>query len=133
MSDEERDYYASPVVPTVWKGKDGQAIRTDSPVVHPDDMSPAERALLSETYDTCGGCKYFEKAHGQEQIKAQRFLERLVREENWQVKHLCSPVNELGVCGAHDSGRGGEQMLTGAMHRACDQFRPDQGKLRVVK
>lgn len=133
MSDDDRDYYANPVLPTVWRGKDGMAFRTDSPVADPNDMSPEERRHIQDVYNTCGQCAYFELAHAQQQMKAQRFLERLVQEEDWQVKYLCSPVNELGICGAHDSGAGGEQCLTGKMHRACDQFRPDQGKLRVVK
>ena len=116
-------------MPTVWRGAGGQAIRSESPVVHPDQMNPKERAMLTETFDTCGTCKYFEHDHGQAQIASQRFIERLTREEDWQVKHLCSPVNELGVCGAHDSGRNSDQMITGTMHRACDQYRPDNGKI----
>jgi hypothetical protein len=136
MSEDNRKPYdvgGGPVLPTVWRGKGGQAVRSQTPVVHPDEMAPEERALLTETYDTCGTCKYFELAQGQAQIKSQKLLQRLVREENWQVKHLCSPVNELGICGAHDSGRGGDQTLTGTMHRACDQYRPDRGKVSAAR
>jgi hypothetical protein len=115
----------------VWKGKDGSAIKTSSPIVHPDDMDPHEQALIEDRYQVCGTCKYFEKAEGQAQMQGQRFVERLVREENWQVKHLASPLNELGICGAHSSGHGGDQMLTGRMHKACDQYRPDRGRLSL--
>jgi hypothetical protein len=120
-------------MPVVWKGADGSAIRSESPVVHPSQMDPLEREMLTETYKTCGQCRYFEKAHGQAEMVRQRFVERLVREDNWQVRHLVSPLNELGVCGAHDSGKGGEQMLTGTMHKACDQWRPNAGKLSLVR
>ena len=128
MSDgdgEDRQDY--PTMPTVWKGKDGAAIRSNNPIVHPDEMSAAERNMLTTTYNTCGQCTYFEKSEGQAQIKAQKFVQRLVREEDWQVKHLASPLNELGFCGAHSSGNGGDQMLTGVMCKSCDQFRMDKG------
>ncbi len=121
--------YGTPMsVPTMWRGKDGSAIRSDSPVVHPDDMDSLEREMMTETFRACGQCKYFEHSHGQSEIKAQRFVERLVREDHWQVRHLASPLNELGVCGAHSAGVGGEQqMITGTMHKACDQFRAKRG------
>lgn len=105
--------------------------RTSSPVM---GATEEEMALYAQNeVKVCGDCKYFEHTHGQAEIKAQRFVERLVREENWQVKHLCSPVNQLGVCGAHDAGTGGEQMLTGTMHKACDQWRPNKGHLSLVR
>lgn len=132
MSDDA-DYHNYPVMPTVWRGKDGAAIKTSSPVVHPDDMSAEEKKLIEDRYHVCGTCKYFEKAEGQTQMKAQRFIERLVREDNWQVKHLASPVNELGLCGAHSSGTGGESMLTGRMHKCCDQYRSNQGLVSITR
>jgi hypothetical protein len=126
MSEEGREDY--PVMPTVWRGKDGSGIRTKSPVVHPDDMSAAEMDMLATVYNTCGQCRHFEKAEGQAQIVAQRFVERLVLEENWQVKHLVSPLNTLGLCGEHSAGTGNEdQLLTGTIVKACDHFTPDRG------
>jgi hypothetical protein len=105
--------------------------RTEAPV---QTASDDEMALYAQgDAKVCGGCKYFEHTHGQAEIQAQKFVERLVREENWQVKHLCSPVNQLGICGAHDSGAGGEQTLTGTMHKACDQYRPNHGRLSLVR
>ena len=119
-----------PKLDTVWRNPDGSATRTESPVVSPDDMDPLEREMLSEHYTTCGQCKYFEHRHGQAEMKAQKFVERLVREDNWQTKHLVSPLNELGICGAHSAGTGSEdQMLTGTMHKSCDQFRLRKGQL----
>jgi len=131
MSEDDLTSYN---VPTIWRGADGTATRSSSPVVHPDDMDPLEREMLTETFTTCGQCRYFEHSHGQAQMKAQRFVERLVREENWQTRHLVSPLNELGLCGAHSSGNGAEeQCLTGTMHKSCDQFRPSRGKLSLVR
>ncbi len=127
MTDDAEDYSNYPVMPTVWRGKDGSAIRAQSPVVHPDEMSAAERDMLTTTYNTCGQCKFFELAEGQAQIVAQQFVERLVREENWQAKHLASPLNQLGMCGAYSSGSGGDQMLTGTMVKCCEQWREDKG------
>lgn len=128
MSDDDYESYNDDIVmPTVFRGKDGSAIRTQSPVIHPEDMSNAEREMLTQTYNTCGQCKSFERAEGQALMIAQRFVERLVQEEHWQVHHLASPLNTLGLCGAHSSGGGGDQMLTGALCKACDHFAMNRG------
>lgn len=93
---------------------------------------PAELAHAIATNRVCGSCKYFEKAEGQRLMKAQKFVERLVREEHWQVKYLASPLNDLGICGAHSSGRdGAEETITGRMHAACDQYREDRGLVTI--
>ena len=131
--DEVRPYATNTVVPTIWKGKDGQAVKSQSPVVHPDEMTDAERKLLTETVNTCGQCKFFSRAEGQKRMEAQRFVDRLVQEENWQTRHLVSPLNELGLCGQHESGRSAESMLTGTMHQACDAFRAARGHLSLVR
>lgn len=89
-----------------------------------EGATPEELRHALETKETCGECRYFEVAEGKRLMDAQRFVERLVQEEGWQVKHLCSPLNDLGICGAHSSGvAGGVESLTGRMHKACDQFR----------
>jgi hypothetical protein len=86
--------------------------------------TPDELKHALETKETCGECRYFELAEGRRLMEAQRFVERLVQEEGWQVKHLCSPLNDLGICGAHSSGAaGGVESITGRMHKSCDQFR----------
>ena len=134
MSGDDMKSYGSPVIPTMWRGADGKTIRSDSPVVDPSDMDPLEREMLTESFDACGQCRYFEKSHGQAEMQAQQFVERLVREEHWQTRHLVSPLNELGICGAHDSGApGAEQCLTGTMHKACDQFRPNLGLVSITR
>lgn len=132
MSDDEMKSYGQPNIPTMWRGAGGETIRSSSPIVHPDDMDPLEREMMTETFKACGECKYFEHTHGQSEMHAQKFVERLVREDNWQVRHLASPLNELGICGAHSSGTGNdEQVLTGTMHKACDQWRPKLGLISL--
>ncbi len=96
-------------------------------------VTPGDRELAAIQLEgkVCGGCKYFELDHGQKLMKDQRFLERLVHEEEWQVRHLCSPVNQLGVCGAHLGGsRSDDGMITGTLHKGCDQWRPENGRVR---
>jgi hypothetical protein len=93
---------------------------------------PEELAHALRTNRVCGECSYLALAHGQKLMVAQKFVERLVREESWQVKHLASPLNDLGVCGAHTSGAAGEnETITGRMHMACDQFRPNKGLVSI--
>lgn len=95
---------------------------------------PDELAHAIATNRVCGECKYFEIAQGQKLMKAQQFIERLVREENWQVKYLASPLNDIGLCGAHSSGRAGsEETITGRMHAACDQYRPSKGLVSISR
>lgn len=121
----------TPMIPIVWRTPDGKAVNTTrSPIVPPS--ANELKVLQEQAHDVCGTCKYFEHGHGQHEIDKQQFIERLVKEDNWQVEHLCSPVNELGVCGAHDSGAGGDQMITGTIHKACDQYRPNKGRVRTA-
>lgn len=95
---------------------------------------PAELAHAVSTGEVCARCVYFERAQGQKLMEAQRFVERLVREQDWKVKYLASPLNDLGICGAHSSGRGGaDETITGAMHRSCDQFRPNKGLVSLSR
>lgn len=120
-------------LPVTWvDGVTGEQVgpTTHAPVITPADEAELEVALAQKV---CGTCKYFAHAHGQELMRAQKFVERLVREERWKVHHLASPLNQLGTCGAHDSGAGGESMITGALHKACDQYREDQGTISISK
>ena len=80
----------------------------------------------------CGECNFFERAHAQEEIQATQFIETLVREHKWKPEHLCSPTNLLGFCGASNSGAPGEdRKLTGTLHKGCDQFRRNRGRIRI--
>lgn len=95
---------------------------------------PAEIAHALETNEVCGECEHFELAVGQKLMDATRFVERLVQEENWQVKHLASPLNDLGICGQYSSGAaGGNETITGRMHKACDAFKRSRGLVRISR
>jgi hypothetical protein len=111
----------------------GQLIETrESAIVAPNAK---DMALYSgaEAQKTCGSCAHFERDVGQARIQGQRFVERLVQEEGWKVEHLCSPVNQLGLCGLWEGGESGGKgsTLTGPMHRACDQHKPANGLMRI--
>lgn len=123
MSDEKLH------LPVTYRSEDGTETKAKSAPVISGSL-PEEMKLALETKNVCGECKYFSLAQGQKLMQAQRFVERLVQEDHWQVKHLASPLNDLGVCGAHTSGgKGEEEMITGKMHKSCDQFRPANGKI----
>ena len=80
------------------------------------------QALL--TGRVCGECKYFSLREGQRLMEAQSFVETLVKEHKWKVRHLGAPPEVLGDCGAHRSGSAGDEtMLTGPLHVGCDQWR----------
>jgi hypothetical protein len=106
-----------------------------SPIVTPDQITDDERRMAT-AQNICGNCRFFELQQGQEEMAQTRFLDQLVREHEWQVRHLASPVNQLGVCGAASAGtRGESRMLTGFFNPECDQYRPARGlvKIRVKK
>lgn len=117
----------NPSVPTVWRTADGRAVRSESPIVPPDET---DARMMEQAYNVCGSCKYFELLEGQRLMKAQKFVERLVREDKWKTEHLVSPLNQLGLCSAHDSGAQQDHTITGQMHKACDQYRDDKGRVR---
>lgn len=75
--------------------------------------------------NTCGSCKHFAHAEGQKRMELEKFLPTLIREHGWQLKHLCSPHTQLGLCGLHEGGDVNNQgsTLTGALHVACDQYK----------
>lgn len=81
----------------------------------PDDVNVYGRA----DQRTCGTCRYFEYEHGQQAIKRQRFLERLVLEEGWKTRHMGAAPSTFGVCGAGDG-----SMITSCHSKACDQYNP---------
>jgi len=46
----------------------------------------------------CGTCKKFNIESGRKAIMQQRFGERLVREQDWGLRHLGVPMDHLGMC-----------------------------------
>lgn len=86
-----------------------------------------EIALYGTEIKVCGSCKYFRNDEvATEEIRRQRFYERLVREDSWKVKHLGSDPRTHGLCGATNG-----ETLTGALHKGCDQFRERNGLMHI--
>lgn len=72
--------------------------------------------------NVCGNCKFFDLESGRKEIVRQRFGEKLVKEYEWQLKHLGADVDAIGLCGAS----GGETAVS-FVSKSCDQFRPRRG------
>lgn len=122
--DLEHEYQTSTPMkfglPTTWKNSDGSVI-LDGP--RSNIVVPTPREVQSYGEDiprnVCGHCRYFDLEKGRNEIVRQKFLERVVHDEKWKMKHLGGPVDALGLCGAS----GGEK-ATFYVSKACDQFRP---------
>lgn len=124
---ETRDVEPTPLgVPTQWRDSQGKVHLQgpDARVVRPDDKEIAEFGI-SQRRTVCGDCKYFDLETGRKEIIRQRFGERLVREEQWQLKHLGGPIESIGLCGASNG-----EMATTFLSQACDQYRQRASKTR---
>ncbi len=84
-------------------------------------------AFANPRATTCGACKYFDLESGRKEIMRQRFAEKLVKDYEWQLKHLGAPVDAIAICGASAAGGGGELLAITFMSKSCDQFRPKKG------
>lgn len=110
-------------LPVMYRGADGQEIagRSLVAVPSPDDVdlygAGAARA-------TCASCRHFRHEQGQKAMAEERFLERLVIEEQWKVRHLgCSP-RDYGYCQER-----GSEALTSMHAPACDHYHERRGRL----
>jgi len=104
-------------LPTTWGDRDNPVRGPDAKVIVADDKEVASYGFGG--HRVCGECKYIDLENGRREIIKQRFGERLVREQEWQLKHLGVPPDALGLCGAGDG-----EMATTVVSKACDQFRP---------
>lgn len=64
---------------------------------------------------TCGNCKHFDLEAGRKKMIEERFLERLVAEQEWKLRHLGAKVDELGLCGESNG-----TMVVSFMAIGCD-------------
>ncbi len=103
-------------LPTTWGDRDAPVRGPDAKVVLPDGEQV--RSYGFGGHRVCGECNYFDVENGRKEIIKQRFGERLVREQEWQLKHLGVPPDSLALCGAS----GGELAVT-VVSKCCDQFR----------
>lgn len=78
----------------------------------------------AERHVTCASCAKFRLRAGQEQMQRERFLERLVRENEWRIRHLGAPPETFGLCAETSD------TITSMYSRACEHYRPANGRLR---
>lgn len=115
-----------PVLPTTWIDGQRRGHRTPgpaTPVMMPSEEEVSRYGPVAEALEelrVCGACRFFDHQGGREEIMRQRFLERLVREEEWKLEHLGAPPDDLGLCGQSNG-----EMVTSKMASAhnCDMFR----------
>lgn len=109
-------------LPVTWETRDLPAMK--GPDARVTLASEEEVATFADPdmRATCGSCVYFELEAGRRQIIAERFAERLVQEQEWQLKHLAVPPEMLGVCGASNAGSGAE-LCTTIISKSCDNYR----------
>lgn len=103
-------------LPTTWGDRDKPVRGPDAQVVLPDGREVESYGFGG--HRVCGECRYFDIENGRKEIIQQQFAERLVREQEWQLKHLGVPADSLALCGAS----GGELAVT-VVSKCCDQFR----------
>lgn len=101
---------------TTWGDRDNPVRGPDASVVLADSREVGAYGFGG--HRVCGECRYFDVENGRREIIKQRFGERLVQEQEWQLKHLGVPVDSLGLCGASD----GELAVT-VVSKSCEQFR----------
>lgn len=118
LAAEYGDAKPLPGIPTTMTAGDGHVRLPMAPtrVITPDsgevELYGDQRAKI------CGHCKFFDLETGRRELVRQRFGERLVREYEWQLKHV-GDLDALGLCGAS-----GGEMATQFPSKACDQYRP---------
>lgn len=78
------------------------------------------RSYARPPKNVCGTCRKFNIEAGRKAIVAQRFGERLVREEDWALHHLGVPLDHVGMCD-----ESGGTMVTCSISNAdnCDGYR----------
>jgi hypothetical protein len=113
LAEEFRGVEASHSLPIVENGKQ---LDRGAAVYSP---SAAELKMFgNQRAQVCGNCKHFDLEKGRQEMIRQRFPERLVREQSWQLRHLGGKIDEVGLCG-----QSGGTMATTFMSKACDQYR----------
>lgn len=97
---------------------DGSPAEIPSQVIKAPTKEEIERI---ETGRTCGNCDCYEYDAGQEEIRRQRFFERMVKDEQWKAEWLANPnamsLDQMGMCGQSDD------MAVPAMAPGCPEWR----------
>lgn len=109
-------------LPVFWKGADGAEVRGRSIVAaSPQDIEAYGSGVQKHT---CATCRHFRHEQGQKAMEQERFLERIVHEEQWKTRHLgCSP-KDYGYCQER-----GSDTLTSMHAPACDHYNERKGRI----
>lgn len=86
------DDYGNPT--TQMRGRDAQVVGITAKDVENYASAPSR---------VCGECRHFQLQAGRREIVKQKFLQRLVLEEEWKIRHLGAPADHLGICGQQPS------------------------------
>lgn len=114
-AEHANDVPAGSSLPVIWKdGATGKKMKGRPLTVVPTEEEVAR--LSSPRAATCGTCKYYDLEGGRKEIIEQRFLERLVQEEQWKVHHL-GDISSAGVCRERPS------MVVTYVSSACESYR----------
>lgn len=103
-------------LPVAWK--DGTTGKTQLRQTLVQPTAQEHAAFSSKHAEVCGNCKYFDLESGRKEIVKQRFAEKLVKEYEWQLRHLGASPDAIALCGAS----GGELAVI-FVSKSCDQFR----------
>lgn len=84
-------------LPVNWSNNGAAPVsQTTAAIVGPDGN--ALGAFGASPNRVCGECKKFNLERGRKEMMAQRFAERLVRDDRWQLHHLGVPMDHIGMC-----------------------------------
>lgn len=112
-------------LPTQWRNMDRSVdIPGPNAAVVPATQEEVRQFVDDAPRATCGACKFFNNTSGRQAMIDQRFAERVVNEQEWQLKHLfVTPPEHVGVCDAS-----GGELATTMVSKCCDQFRERGGR-----
>ena len=122
MSDERDDASAVGSIPVTFKSGNNTIQGKRALVVAPNAGEIG--AYGNVRAQTCATCVKFHHREGQAAMDKQRFLERIVLEETWKVKHIGAPPTSFGLCGETNG-----DTITSIFTPACEHWRQNNGRL----
>lgn len=109
-------------LPVTWSNGQQRVAGKSALVVAPTAQEQ-ERFASPRQGKCCTDCVFFDLQAGQRAMEKQRFLERLVIENQWKTKYLGAPPKTMGFCKQTDA------TLTSAFATACQYYRPHNGRI----
>lgn len=97
----------------------------DAAVIHGATAADVDKYAIA-SHRTCGHCRHFQLEQGRKEMVKQKFLQRVVLDEQWKLDHLGAPTDHLGICGQKPS------MVTSTVTNAgtCSGFQARDGIFR---